>query len=85
MPATESAFFNGPNSSKSMNESVRVDDNGHMLFLKASGVGFGRGHGEEQLSIQGAAELFWAMLIEPLQRWRKARPTLGGYKSEWSS
>lgn len=62
------SYSNDPNATNSMNEAVGVEDDGHMLFLKASGMGFGRGDDKQKLSKQGAAELFWAILIEPLQR-----------------
>jgi hypothetical protein len=64
-------FSDDPSATNSMNEAVDVEDDGHTLFLKATGysrMGGGHGHGSSQLTQQGAAELFWALLIEPLQR-----------------
>ncbi len=61
-------YSSDPNST-GMQEWVGVADDGHMLFLKSNGFSRmgGRGGEKEQLSQQGAAELFWAMLISPLQ------------------
>lgn len=64
-------FSHDPNATNSMNEAVDVDDDGHTLFLKATGFSHmigGRENGKEQLTQQGAAELLWGLLIEPLQR-----------------
>jgi TIR domain len=56
--------------SNSYNESVHVEHDQQSLYLKAMGMsGMMRGNNEHaKLSPIGAAELFWAMLIEPLQR-----------------
>lgn len=53
----------------SFNESMSVEEDGYMLFLKPMGMAFfGQRKGEnELLSKQGAAEYFWEILIEPLQ------------------
>ena len=62
-------FCDDPQSTNSWNESLSVEDDGHNLFLRATG--FSRmmtGGGKERLTQQGAAELFWSLLIEPLQR-----------------
>jgi hypothetical protein len=64
-------FSDNPTATNSMNEAVDVADDGHILFLKATGfsrVMGGRGDEKQQLTQQGAAELFWGMLISPLQR-----------------
>jgi hypothetical protein len=56
--------------SNSYNESVHVEHDQQSLYLKAMGMSSAmRGTNEHaKLSPTGAAELFWAMLIEPLQR-----------------
>ena len=53
--------------SNSYNENLSVEADDQMLYLKAMGMGF-RGNASEKLSQEGAAEYYWAMLIEPLQR-----------------
>jgi len=62
-------YSNDPNSTNSMNAAVGVENDGYVQFLKASGFSTtmgGRGE-KEQLTQQGAAELFWSRLISPLQ------------------
>jgi len=55
-------------SSNSSNESLSVDADDQMLFLTSMGMSsFGREH-ERKLSQEGAAELLWSLVIEPLQR-----------------
>ncbi len=69
--ADQISFSHDPNSTNSMNEAVRVNDDGHSLFLKATGFSSmmsGRGKEKERLTAQDAAEMFWALLIEPLRR-----------------
>lgn len=53
----------------SYNESMSIEEDGYMLFLKPMGISFRRqgNNKDELLSQQGAAEYFWEMLIEPLQ------------------
>lgn len=51
----------------SFNESLSVQDDGYMLSLKPIGMNF-RQNLQEKLTYEGAAEYFWEMLIEPLQR-----------------
>lgn len=59
--------YNATDNDNSYNESVSVDHDGQVLFLKPLGIaGLGKQHGRS-LSQQGAAEYFWAMLIERLQ------------------
>jgi len=51
------------------NESLSVGVGEQSLFLKPGGMQmYGRGVRESQLSAEGAAEYFWSLLIEPLQR-----------------
>lgn len=53
--------------SNTMNESVQVDADDQTLFLKSFGMtSFGNGR-DQKLSQEGAAELFWELLIQPLQ------------------
>lgn len=52
--------------SNSFNENLSVEADDQMLYLKSMGFAF-RGHGDGKLSQEGAAELYWSMLIEPLQ------------------
>jgi len=54
-------------SSSSLNESLRIEADEHMLYLTAWGLSFG-GDRTQKLSQEGAAELFWEKLIAPLQR-----------------
>lgn len=51
----------------SMNESLSVDDDGYMLFLRPMGM-FIRDPSEQKLTYEGGAESYWNKLIEPLQR-----------------
>jgi hypothetical protein len=53
------------------NESLSVEADDQTLYLRALGMSStmrGRGGDHEKLSMEGAAELFWGLLIEPLQR-----------------
>ena len=49
----------------SMNESLSVHDDGYTMFLKP--IGF-QGRGDEKLTFEGAAEFYWGLFIQPLQR-----------------
>lgn len=55
-------------SRNSLNEAVSVEDDGNMLYLKAIMSGFGMGRSNGKLTFEGAAEHFWTILMEPLQR-----------------
>lgn len=50
----------------SMNDSLGVEDDGNMLYLKPM-MSFNSTDREAQLSQEGAAEYFWEELIRPLQ------------------
>jgi len=68
---TQIVFSHDPNATNSMNEGIDVSDDGQTLFLKATGMAamYGTRRNEtDQLTQQGAAELLWGLLIEPLQR-----------------
>jgi hypothetical protein len=52
----------------SWNESLSVGDDGYVLGLKSMGIHRMGQDRESLLSQEGGAELFWSMLIEPLQQ-----------------
>lgn len=52
----------------SYNESLSVIDDGYALFLKPFGLAFPPGAGKEQMTAKEAAEYYWSIFIEPLQR-----------------
>lgn len=61
------AYTSGHNlSDNTLNELLTVDDDGYAMFLRAT-LGLRSGD-TEALSFEGAAELFWHRLMEPLQR-----------------
>lgn len=56
------------NDSNSFNESLSVQADDQMLFLRSMGMArMGRRAEDEKLSFEGGAELYWSMLVEPLQ------------------
>jgi hypothetical protein len=57
---------NETSESNSFNENLSVEADDQMLYLKSMGMSF-RGGAGEKLSQEGAAELYWGMLIQPLQ------------------
>jgi hypothetical protein len=68
------AFAHGEtNSGNSLNESLSVVADDQSMFLRSlSMAGFARQRGEEaKLSQEGAAELYWGLLIAPLQQGRR--------------
>lgn len=54
----------------SFNESMSVKDNGNLLGLESLGLSHLHRTEKKPLTNQGAAEYYWAMLIEPIQRSR---------------
>lgn len=50
----------------SFNESLSVETDDQMMFLRSMGMSY-RASRDEKLTHEGAAELFWAMLIERLR------------------
>jgi hypothetical protein len=62
-------YVNGQTTeSNTLNESLSVEADDQTLYLTSMGVAsFGRDR-DQKLSQEGAAELFWSILIEPLQR-----------------
>lgn len=66
--ANQILYSNDPHSTNSMNESVSVDNDGEVMFLKSTGMARMMGGGkQERLTPHGAAELFWDILTAPLQ------------------
>lgn len=55
-------------SDNSFNESLSVEDDGHALQLRPTGMAMMGQGGRELLSQQGAAEYFWSILMRPLQQ-----------------
>ena len=56
-------------SDNSYNECLHIEADDQMLFLRGMGMSHMRSQAETaKLSQEGAAELYWGMLIEPLQR-----------------
>ena len=53
--------------SNTMNKSLTVEADYQTLYLSSMGMSFGRNR-DQKLSQEGAAELFWSILIGPLQR-----------------
>lgn len=60
-----SATANAPGNS--CNEMLSLENDDQQLFLRASMSMMGDDR-EQQLSFEGAAEYYWAMLVAPLQR-----------------
>lgn len=55
--------------SNTCNETLTVEADDQMLYLTSMGMSYGvRPNKEPKLTQEGAAELYWSMLIEPLQR-----------------
>jgi TIR domain len=52
----------------SYNENVHVEHDQQSLYFKALGMSMRGDNKNQKLTHEGAAELFWAILIEPLQR-----------------
>ncbi len=55
-------------SDNSYNESLSIDNDGYILFLKPLGFAFRPQVRDEQMTFEGGAEYLWSMFIEPLQR-----------------
>lgn len=60
-------YSHGNSMGNSFNESLSVESDNHILFLKPIGIS-GAGDRDAKLTMEGAAELYWELLIEPLQR-----------------
>jgi hypothetical protein len=62
------AYSAGRQSGSGFNESLSVADDGYTMYLQALGM-FSLGRNRDQkFSLEGAAESYWEMLMEPLQR-----------------
>ena len=60
--------YNDDSAGNSYNEALSVEKGEQELYLKAMGMGGFGGEKTDHLSQEGAAEYFWAMFIEALQR-----------------
>jgi hypothetical protein len=58
--------FDASSRGNSMNESLSVDADTQIMYLRSMGM-FSRANREEKLSQEGGAEMLWAMFIERLQ------------------
>ena len=58
---------NDTTTTNSVNDGVRVDDDGYELGLRTSGFGVMRSPDGDLLTPHGAAEYFWSSFIAPLQ------------------
>lgn len=56
------------NESSTLNESLTVDADDQMLFLKSMGMSSFGHEREQKLTQEGAAELLWGVVISPLQQ-----------------
>lgn len=67
-PSSIGFSYSGVGQGNSFNENMSVEDNGNMLGLRP--MGMGRFHGDENklLTNEGAAEYYWSMFFEPVQR-----------------
>lgn len=54
--------------SNTMNESIRVEADDQSLYLTSMGMARMTGERDKKLTQEGAAELFWSILISPLQQ-----------------
>ncbi|ABA56536.1 TIR (plasmid) [Nitrosococcus oceani ATCC 19707] len=54
-------------SDSSFNEQLRIEDDGHMMYLKPLGMQFHQPAAKEKLTNEGASEYYWNLLIHPLQ------------------
>lgn len=62
-------YVNGQTTeSNTMNESVRVEADDQSLYLTSMGMAHMGGHRDKKLTQEGAAEMFWSILIAPLQQ-----------------
>jgi hypothetical protein len=54
--------------SNTLNESLSVKTDDQMLYLTCAGMSSFREDRNQKLSQEGAAELLWGLLIDPLQQ-----------------
>ncbi|WP_428428779.1 toll/interleukin-1 receptor domain-containing protein [Pararhizobium sp.] len=65
------AFVQGETSaSNSYNEMLTIDVDDQSLFLQSLGFRYGASNRDSKLTPEGAAEHYWAMFMEPLQKER---------------
>lgn len=66
-PESIAFSYSGLGQGNSFNESMSVKDNGNMLCLEPMGMGL-NGNSKKPLTNEGAAEYYWRMFFEPVQR-----------------
>lgn len=67
-PSAIAFCYSGISQRNSFNEIISVKDNGNVLGLEPMGMWF-RYDGEKKLlTLEGAAEYYWSMFFEPMQR-----------------
>ncbi len=59
--------YNDQAGDNSFNENLSVEADDQHLFLRSMGMAMHEGNGERNLTQEGAAELYWSLLIQPLQ------------------
>lgn len=59
--------YNDQAGDNSFNENLSVEADDQHLFLRSLGMAMHVGNGERNLTEEGAAELYWSLLIQPLQ------------------
>lgn len=59
--------YNDQAGDNSFNENLSVEADDQHLFLRSLGMAMHVGNGERNLTKEGAAELYWSLLIRPLQ------------------
>jgi hypothetical protein len=60
--------YSGVGQGNSFNENMSVEDNGNMLGLRPMGMGRFQGDENKLLTNNGAAEYYWSLFFEPVQR-----------------
>jgi len=66
--ANEIRYSMSENPYNSFNESLAVEEGEQMLGLRPHAKLFGYGEDKQNLTFEGAAECYWSILMEPLQR-----------------
>lgn len=67
-PSTIAFCYSGVSQRNSFNEIMSVKDNGNILGLEPMGMRFHHGGEKKLLTFEGAAEYYWSMFFEPMQR-----------------
>ena len=67
-PSTIAFCYSGVSQRNSFNEIMSVKDNGNVLGLEPMGMWFRYGAEKKLLTFEGAAEYYWSMFFEPMQR-----------------